>query len=124
MTVRLARATGRDDIRTETGGIPVGYRRGLVDPEDPKKLNCAQTHISRLGHVVKKIAIYVDPDRQPCASLPAMLVHEGMHAIAPDAEHSETGIFDRRGGRTSYIDADSLSTVCASFECSAFVPEL
>jgi hypothetical protein len=135
MAIRLAKATGRKDIRVEAGGIPVRFRERLLDPEDlargVENEVCAHT-VSRfirdddgqriIGSSMVQ-AIYIDPTPpERCAPVNIVVLHEGMHAIAPEAEHSSRGAFHPYA-EDSYIDETSLESICSFFGCQEFNPE-
>jgi hypothetical protein len=116
----LARATGRSDIAVTANGLPVAFgddmfnaRRGDYD--------CAQTTMALVRG--EKIATGIRVDRTPaefCMGTEAQLTHELIHALAPNAAHSETGIFSERGSVDPRLDAASLEALCGEFDCVEF----
>jgi hypothetical protein len=118
-TGRLARATGRDDIAVERGGVPVTM---VHDLEDFGRPVCARTlrngHNDAIG-----IELHANPPSGYCRDLTSEFIHEAMHAMAPEADHADSGIFAPAANPTVWIDDVSLATFCGSFECAAFTPE-
>lgn len=120
MTVRLARATGRDDIRMDRfGSMPVLFDSPIMDLDSRV---CAVTKTVVTGRPVD-MRIDPDPPAGKCMGLPATLVHEGFHTLAPSIEHSASGIFAKDANSTSYIDGVSLAQLCEGFKCLLFQPE-
>lgn len=118
-TYRLAHATGRA-VSVEPDGVPV---LSVPEPRDVGgRLTCAVTSVDSDGHVYD-IQIDDHPEGFACHSATGTLIHELMHALAPFAPHSETGLFALTANTTSWIDEASLTRLCEYFDCWAFRPE-
>jgi hypothetical protein len=127
MTVRIARATGRSDVSMSPGGIPVVVNDHPQDVAGQE--TCATTSIYASGAVLR-IDVDLDPPlwangAAKCMGLPATLVHEGFHALAPDVDHAPEGphLFALHANAMSRIDDVSLQVFCSEFDCHEFVPE-
>jgi len=127
MAVRLARATGRDDIRADADGdIPVSYRDELIswNAEGEPVEECAQTLWTTREGVYVAAEILIDPTpAKGCASLPAVVLHEGFHALDPDLPHTdEPSVFDASAS-VSRVTIPALEALCEGFECFAMRAE-
>lgn len=131
MALRLALSTGRSDIAVEPGGsIPVYFQEGLtswreVGGEMVETEDCAQTLWVKYRGVYVSAEIMVDPTPpEMCAAIQVVLLHEGLHALDPEAPHveSERSVFDPAASE-SYIDLSALESVCEGFDCFLMRPE-
>ncbi len=122
---RIARATGRTDLVIHEDGLPVELDGPLMaHTEDGTEVPaCGVTPASKTGSgpwIAQRVAI--DPEPLPgCPDLQVTVLHEIMHALAPEARHAETGIFSVHGG--GRLNDDSLTALCSEFACQAFQPE-
>lgn len=127
---RLGAATGRTDLAIDPGGVPVVYAAGLLsgnlDALGHPILDCARTTIVRFdggpGYAQK---IEVDPTARPdCPDAARSVMHELIHALAPDVEHApDPSLFavHIRSART--YDEPALTQLCSEFDCLSFEPE-
>lgn len=122
MAARLSKATGRRDIFVEPGGIPVTFGKPLYFGEPV----CALTqHSAYADGSAIPLDMTIDPEPPAgfCMPLVATLLHEGIHALAPNLPHTLAGIFQERAGTVSRIDSESLAALCSELACNAFEPE-
>lgn len=127
MTTRLARATGRDDIRCEPEGeIPVRYQDDLIsfDAKGKPIEDCARTVWSKLDGIYVAAVVLIDPTpADGCSALPAVMLHEGFHALDPDAPHTnEPSVFDESAS-VSRVTMPALEALCSGFDCFAMREE-
>lgn len=130
---RFAAATGRADLRIEESGVPIVFRENLVsDPLDLKPdgapvERCAITTVAYIPggpNVTQRIEIDPTPP-VGCPNPWLSLLHEMIHALAPNTPHTETGLYAPvipQGTKT--IDETSLIALCSEFACQDFAPEL
>lgn len=126
---RMAAATGRQLSTDPQGGIPVVWREDTRTPptlKDPTgRPACANTTASGMkGGRMYTQRIEIDPTPPPgCPGPELSLVHELIHALAPDAVHLlEPSLFSFDIERST-LDAGALVELCAHFDCNAFEPE-
>ncbi len=116
-TDRMSAATGREDIALSEDGIRVTLRDEVLLFGKPV---CAATF--KQGDTT-----FIDVARNPpagyCMPRTATILHEMIHALSPDAEHTDTGLFRQHAGNAWTLDEASLSRLCEGFECHAFQPE-
>lgn len=121
---RYRAATGRDDLGTDNqSGIPVVWQDDLPLDANGKE-NCGQTVTMGLpgGHMWTQ-AIRIDPHPSAnCPSIQETLMHELIHALAPNQSHAQHGLF-ARASEHDWIDDEALSALCSEFRCAAFAPE-
>lgn len=123
MVTRLAAATGRTDIAVQPGGILVS----LVDDAIVMGQSaCAGTFRPADGHSPPFIQVRrgAAPEGKYCMDRVSTMLHEAIHALAPDAVHSDSGVFRMKANRDHHLDAASLEALCTDFACSSFEPEL
>ncbi len=123
-TVRVARATGRDDVTAEPGGIPVIFQEELLskDGQPACGLTLGKSYPNTPDEVFD-LSVLVDPTPPPgCPPVHITVLHEMIHALSPGAEHSEAGVFHAHGAG-ALLEETSLTALCAGFECLAFAPE-
>jgi hypothetical protein len=127
---RFRAATGRDDLRIEDGGVPVLFREHILPakPEldeagNPKEVCALTTAVSLNGGRNYAQRIEIDPTPPPfCPDAGLSILHELIHALAPDVDHAERGLFAPSiGGPT--IDEPAMVQLCTEFDCQEFVPE-
>jgi hypothetical protein len=129
---RLARATGRDDLRVSPGGVPVVLVEDIV-AEHPASWNvnaeaCGQTVTVTWNHRLPLRSytqeIQIDPTEPAnCHGMRATLMHEMIHALAPDAAHRPDSEVFADATRSNRLDAPALEALCSQFECALFNPE-
>lgn len=124
---RYVAATGRTDIAIDQDqGVPVLYGEDLTKVgEDGKEIQlCGMTSWETVGGRFTDAVIYIDPT-PPDGCPPAHVVelHEFIHAMAPDTNHTDRGLFALTNDGTSQIDSTSLSELCSRFDCELFNPE-
>lgn len=120
---RYRAATGRDDLGTDQSGIPVVWEDDLPLDSNGKE-NCGQTVTMGLpgGHMWTQV-VRIDPHPSAdCPSIQETLLHELIHAMAPNQSHAQHGLF-ARASEHDWIDEEALSALCSEFRCAAFNPE-
>lgn len=121
---RYRAATGREDLGAATqSGIPVVWEDDLPLDSNGKE-NCGQTVTMGLpsGHMWTQ-AVRIDPHPSAdCPSIQETLLHELIHAMAPNQSHAQHGLF-ARASEHDWIDEEALSALCSEFRCAAFNPE-
>lgn len=113
----LAAATGRADVTIDATGVPVVYGDDMFNPRRGD-FDCARTEYRMARHTILPARIRLDatPD-ELCMPSESQLLHEAIHALAPEAEHTETGVFSERGSTDGVVDAESLARLCEHFAC-------
>lgn len=117
VTERIADATGRADVRVDESGLPVVYADDMFN-RARGDFDCAQTELV-VDHA-DLVAASIRVDRTPaagCMPTVAVLMHEVIHALAPTAEHTTTGVFSERGSADGGLDAASLDRLCEHIHC-------
>jgi hypothetical protein len=116
---RLKSATGRDDLGTDPqAGIPVSWDDTIDD--------CGQTIVmgpSLDNMYAQRILLSQAAVGKNCPEVQETLVHELIHAMAPDATHAISGIF-APSSQSDKIDSLALDKLCSQFDCDLFNPEL
>lgn len=118
MATLLAAATGRADIRLDDGGVPVIFSDNMFN-RARGDFDCAQTEL--VFDDGELVAASIRVDRTPaagCMPTIGLLIHEAIHALAPEAEHTSSGIFSDRGSVDGSLDPESVARLCESFRCT------
>lgn len=126
---RWSAATGREIRADAAAGIPVVWQEAipsaLLDPVTGERLeDCGFTEASGfLGRGLWTQSIHIDPTPPPgCPETSVTLLHELIHALAPDQSHAQHGLF-ASSSEHDWIDEEALSALCSEFPCEAFDPE-
>jgi len=122
---RIALATGRDDLRIEDDGLPIEHESPIMVKSERV---CGLTNVAALRVKEKTGAwrpqrIAVEPEKlDGCPGWDVTVLHEMIHALAPNAAHAETGVFSEHatGG---VLDESSLAVLCSGLDCRWFDPE-
>jgi hypothetical protein len=119
---RLVAATGRTDIAVAPGGVPIE----LVDDVQVAGHSACGGTFERLLDGTFFTQIRRDPPARPdfCMNRSSTILHEAIHALAPDSVHSDSGIFTSNANRDDRLDSASLEALCAEIDCPIFAPEL
>ena len=123
-TVRVARATGRDDVAVEPDGIPVLVQDYLHDKDgnDACGLTVGKAYPDALDVVFDLTVLIASAPPDGCPPVHVTVLHEMIHALSPGSEHSEAGVYEAHGAG-SQLEETSLEALCGGFECKTFVPE-
>lgn len=129
---RWGKATGRTDLGTSPGGIPVIWQEDLADPVVPGMFDCAYTRgveFLRNGVRGRGWTQVIELDPTPPDGCPApelSLLHELIHAMAPRTRHvmGDSLFAASTGPAMRPIDALALEALCSGFDCWSFEPEL
>jgi hypothetical protein len=123
---RMGRATGREFPTDGQLGIPILWQETIIDAQGIE--DCAQTIVKGFaGQKMWTQAIYLDPTPPDgCPSPETSLLHELIHALAPEAEHVEVDslFYKSTGWQNRKIDAAALGRLCETFDCLEFRPEI
>lgn len=116
---RISEATGIVGLSVGDDGIPVA-RVADFDADH----NCDVTRVSHVGSDWRTNRISLGPVRGPgCWDEETSLLHELIHALAPSAEHAQSGLF-AGAIQDDKLDAEAVTILCAHVECSVFNPEI
>jgi hypothetical protein len=125
MSTRYEAATGRSFEVSSHGFVRVELQDEIPSVSKPGAFDCGQTVTSRYdgdGSIVR-VRVLLDPTPpDSCSDMLTSLLHEAIHALAPDAEHAAEGLF-ARSAKGSKIDEPALGALCPHFGCYAFQPE-
>lgn len=120
---RFRVATGRADLRIADGGVPVLFREHILTSAG-EEVCALTTAVSLNGGPNYTQRIEVDPTPPPfCPSADLSILHELIHALAPDVDHAESGLFAPTIGG-SHLDEPAMVQLCSGFDCQTFVPEV
>lgn len=115
---RISAATGITDLRVGAGGIPIMYANDIPDTD------CDCTHVRELrgnwwtDHISLRLT-----RGEGCWNEETSLLHELIHALAPNAEHAESGLF-HTSIQSDKLGPEAVTALCSHVECSAFNPEM
>ena len=116
---RISNATGRYDlIVVPESGIPVSWKTPLYN----KKGEHACGNTVTKSH--RTLDVYISKDEPFCPPNEVSLLHELIHALAPQADHVSTddSVFSNIA-HTDYLDEPALLALCSHFDCLEFNPE-
>lgn len=116
---RISNATGRYDlIVAPESGIPVSWKTPLYNKKGEHA--CGNTAVGKKSHQVQ--AVYISKDEPFCPPNEVSLLHELIHALAPQADHVDDSVFSDIA-HTDYLDESALLALCSYFDCLEFNPE-
>lgn len=113
-------------LRVGAAGVPINVVDQAYDHEGHAVCGTTLVQMNVFNtRVVGIIRIDVTRDSPACKSASDILLHEIVHAFAPDAEHTATGMFkDTYTDRLPEpIDEPVLIEACSHTECRGFQPE-
>jgi hypothetical protein len=114
---RISSATGIADLRVGADGIPVVRATDIPDTD------CDCTHVRELHGDWWTDHISLGMTRGAgCWDEETSLLHELIHALAPSADHAESGLF-RASIQSDKLDSEAVAILCSHVECSGFNPE-
>lgn len=117
--VRLERATGLE-LTIDADGLPLA-----IDDRVPPEF-CGETvqHLDAFGVKAPQRIEIRRATSAECGSIVGSVLHELIHAIAPQSEHAATGVFSEfRAETNDLLDAASLEALCSQVPCERETPE-
>ena len=125
-----ARVTAASGIELDLGpdGLPVVLTDNPPPAPDSGLPLCAAT-LFELEGSAQLIELAADPAAHGmfCADQETTLVHELIHALAPEAQHlagdTRERVFEKAAYPGSMLEVLSLSELCSHADCTVFQPE-
>lgn len=108
------------DIRVGDTGVPIRLVDQVYDPSGG--LACGVTVVERddTGKVTGIVRIDLTRNDSPRDCL----LHEMLHAFAPQAQHLPEGMFAEHGDTSTWrIDPATLTEACSHVDCTVYQPE-